>query len=83
MYEVIGIKKVDYVSRKTNRPVNGYSLWLEYERKDVEGVAVDEVYVSNERISVVPLLGDMCDVYYNKFGSVESVVIDESAREGG
>lgn len=78
MYEVTGIKKVDYVSKKTGRPVQGFSLWLSYERKDVEGTACDEVYVSNERISDVPKLGDMVDVYYNRFGSVESVVIDNS-----
>ena len=77
MYEVTGIKKVDYVSKKTGRPVQGFSLWLSYERKDVEGLACDEVYVSNERISEVPQIGDLVDVYYNRFGSVESVVIDK------
>ena len=77
MYEIVGIKKVDYVSKKTGRPVQGFSLFVQYERKDVDGVACEEVYVSNERISEVPQIGDFCDVYYNRFGSVESVVIDK------
>lgn len=82
MYEVTGIKKVDYVSKKTGRPVKGYTLWLSYERQDVDGFACDEVYVSIERISEVPQLGDLVNVYYNRFGSVESVVIDRNERGG-
>ncbi len=82
MFEIVGIKKVDYVSKKTGKHVQGFTLFMEHERKDVVGTACEEVYVSNERISHVPQVGDFCDVYYNKFGSVESVMIDESLREG-
>lgn len=80
MYEITGIKKVDYVSKRTGRPVQGFTLYVSYERKDVEGFASEEVYVSNERISAVPELGDMCSVYYNRFGSVESVIIEKSGK---
>lgn len=78
MHVIVGIKKVDYVSKRTGKPVQGFSLFMEYGRKDVEGTACEEVYVSNERISAVPKVGDLCEVYYNRFGSVESVMINES-----
>lgn len=81
-YKVIGVKNVDYVSRRSGRPVKGYSLYLTYERNDVDGLACEDVYVSTERINDVPYVGDLCSVYYNRYGSVESVVI-ESDGEGG
>lgn len=79
MYEIIGIKDVDYISKRTNKPVVGFSLWVKYERKDVEGVCVDNIYVPVERISDKPTLGDFVDIYYNKFGSVESVVVNRES----
>lgn len=78
MYEIVGFKKVDYVSKKTGRQVSGFTLFVETERRDVTGLACEEVYVSVERISAVPQLGDLCEVYYNRFGSVESVIIHDS-----
>ena len=78
MSEIIGVKKVDYVSKRTGKQVSGFTLWTQYERKDVEGFACDEIFVSRERISAIPKVGDFAEVYYNKFGSVESVMINES-----
>lgn len=82
MYVIMGVKKVDYVSKKTGRQVDGFSLWISYERKDVKGLACDNVFVSSDRISSAPQVGVLCDVYYNRFGSVESVVIDDDLKGG-
>lgn len=74
-FHVIGIKVVDYVSRKTGKPVHGVELQCTYDDKRVSGSAVEKVYCSsNVEVSHVQI-GDTVRILYNRFGSVDFVEV--------
>lgn len=77
--KVVGIEKVDYVSRKTNRPVQGTSFYILYEKQGVEGFVADKIFISvvspcypdAELVQV----GDKLNIFYNRWGSVEGLQV--------
>ena len=73
--EIVGIQGVDYVSRKTNKQVTGTTLHVTYPRDNVEGVVCESIFVSSR--SSIDLsgihVGDIVDLSYNRYGSVESL----------
>lgn len=69
--EVIGIRCVDGVSKKTGQPYRGYNVYVSYKRKDVSGVACESMYLSEARFPAGLSVGDLVRPYYNRFGSVE------------
>ena len=78
-YKVLGVEVVDYTSRKTGRPVKGTNLHCSYpdgaDENDtkVDGIRVERLYVP-ERVRTDGIQpGDMVEVYFNRFGSVDSV----------
>lgn len=74
-YNVLGIEKVDYVSKKTGQPVRGTNLHCsQVENPDhVDGIRVERLYVP-ERVHLGGLsVGDDVDVYFNRYGSVDTV----------
>ena len=72
-YKVVGKEYIDYVSKKTNKQVKGYTLHLTIEKEKCEGVAVLSVFVSDELASFVEL-NDEVELYYNQYGKVIKVV---------
>ena len=73
LYTLIGIERIDYVSRKTNMPVVGKKLHCTYTDESIEGMAVESIYI-NDKIDLPPLeLADNLEVFYNKYGQVASV----------
>lgn len=81
-FDVVGFQKIDYVSKRTNRPVNGYKLFLCYEDSRITGFGCIDVFVNVDRINREPTVNDICQVYYNRFGSVESVILEDSKERG-
>lgn len=75
--QVVGIQKVDYVSKKTNQPVTGLTFHVLGSRKDVEGEACETIFVSSR--SDVPVedvkVGSVVEVSYNRFGSVQDIIL--------
>ena len=71
--EVIGIEKVDYVSKKGN-PVKGVKLHMCYQSDKVQGMAAMSEFIS-ERILCDVKVGDEIKLFYNKFGQVSEVFI--------
>lgn len=72
--KVIGIKKVNYISKKTGKPVEGTQLFYNYKANDVEGCACDKLYLykdfpNAEKIQV----GKNYDVYFNQFGKPDLI----------
>lgn len=49
---VVGTKEVSYVSKKTGKPINGISLFIEREPNDrdqgVRGLIADNIFISAE-----------------------------------
>lgn len=77
--KIVGKRMVDYVSKKTQNPVKGISLQCVYARNDVEGLAVQEIFVNSrsdmyKEISAAPLDSEI-NVYYNRWGSPETITI--------
>lgn len=74
---VLGIQAVDYVSKKSGRPVKGLTLHCSHCDQAVEGLMVESVYISDnldcyrEICSVRPK--DVIDVQYNNRGYVAEV----------
>ncbi len=75
MFEILGIEKVDYKSRRTGQQVRGTNLYCVdgQPHPGLIGQRVERLYIK-EAIDCSSLsLGDRIDVYYNRYGSVESV----------
>mgnify|MGYP004597080381 FL=1 len=77
--KIVGKQDVNYVSRKTNKPVTGVTLHCVGESQNVNGMAVDTVYISSaspmfEQVLSYPL-GSEIMISYNRYGSVESVTL--------
>lgn len=76
--EVVGKEDVDYMSKKTNRQVQGVRLHCLVDDSRVTGKAAESIFISgtSDCIGYVKGLkiGDLVTVVYNRFGSVESVM---------
>ena len=71
--KLLGIQTVDYVSRKTGNPVKGVTLHCSFKDPQVEGEAVDGIFVSdNLKLPCISELrvGQIVDVTYNNRGYV-------------
>lgn len=71
-YNVIGIKNVNYVSKKSGKNVSGLILYFTQPIKDGAGLSSDSVFVSHDVAgNIVP--GDDINIFYNKYGNVCSI----------
>lgn len=75
---VLGIQKIDYVSKRTGEPVVGTTLHCEYNDALVEGNAVSSIYLS-DRLNLPDLpnvvLGSTVDIEYNSRGYVQGLTL--------
>lgn len=79
--KVVGKERVDYPSKKTGKQVTGISFNCVMDTNDqrFEGMRVDTVFVSSkspmyEQCASIPV-GSEISVMYNRYGSVESVLL--------
>lgn len=72
-YIVLGKQKVDYTSKQTGQRVQGENLHCKYLQKNVEGEAVEKLYISSNVNSPIVNVGDEIDVFFNRYGSVDEV----------
>lgn len=75
--KVVGKQIVDYMSKKTNQQVTGVTLHVIGQRTNVEGMAVDTIFVSGKStiynsVASIPV-GAEIDVLYNRWGNVDTV----------
>lgn len=75
--QIIGIKRLDYMSKKTGKNIKGYSVHFGEESSDMIGLNVGSTYFDDERfkslLSAVggdlkKLIGRPCEVVYTRFG---------------
>lgn len=70
---VLGTQVVDYVSRKTNQPVKGYTLSVAYKNSQVQGHEVSNVFIS-DNLGIPGIIGirsGACvNIEYNNRGYV-------------
>lgn len=79
--KVVGKERVDYPSKKTGKQVTGISFncVMDTNNERFEGMRVDTVFVSSkspmyDQCAGFPV-GCEISVMYNRFGSVESVLL--------
>ena len=78
-WTVVGFRSVNFTDEKTNKQINGYSLFLlrspnAYENK-VTGQICEKLFVSSEYVKYTPELGDEIVLVYNKYGKVSSIQV--------
>ena len=81
--EIIGIERVDYVSRKNNRPVKGYTFYcIGVKSAIIGGSFCDNYFVNDDNVKslldtvngdISALIGVEVRPYRNKFGDVEQL----------
>lgn len=81
--KIVGIERVDYKSKKTDRQVTGFRFHCVEDRPSlVGGVAVDQIFVGSDKAAgVVKAVGGVLDqligrdirIYYNRYGGVEDL----------
>ncbi|WP_125140340.1 hypothetical protein [Clostridium transplantifaecale] len=74
--KVVGIQIINYTSKKTGQPVSGTSLHVEFTDAQVEGTAVDKVFLSSQ-LNLPELcnvtLNTNVDIEYNNRGYVQGL----------
>lgn len=78
--KIVGIKEVNYVSKKTGKEVRGYEFQGIYPSKRcIYGHAVGTDYISEYALEnsggALPQVGDEVTVLYNRNGQVTSFAI--------
>ena len=76
LFKVIGIEKVDYKSRRTGNQVRGTNLYVQYPSEQRDGLVVvrcDRLYVKDSIDCSTLSPGDDVEIYYNRFGNVDSL----------
>lgn len=67
-FNVIGFESVNYTNKQGNN-VSGVRLHLTYSKDRCEGLAVEQIFCSSELASGI-CVGDLIEVFYNKYGRV-------------
>ena len=73
---VVGMRTLDFTG-SDGRPVCGVSLHLQYDDPDVEGFAVEKIFVQMpvfRAASYVPEVGGDCGLVFNRKGKVTDIV---------
>lgn len=74
MYKIVGIKRT-VLKFKDGNTCAGAFLHCTEEREDVEGVAVENFFISASKLGKYsPRLGDEITIYYNRYGKVQTIV---------
>lgn len=81
--EIIGIERVDYVSKKTNNPVKGYTFYCVGDKSGIIGGRFSESYFINDdnvkslldtvKGEIKSLVGAHVRPYRNRYGNVEQL----------
>lgn len=82
--KLVGKQNVDYVSKKTNNPVQGITLHVLAKSDRVEGESCENFFISNKSPMYSQCLGfplgSELVVQYNRWGSVESAVLVDNKK---
>ena len=81
--KLIGFRKADFV-RKKEENVTGYNVYIatEIDPRRGGGVSVERDYLSDAKLSreglkLDELLGHDIKVYYNRYGKIDSIVVQD------
>ena len=80
MYTIVGIERLDYISKRTKRHVQGTKLYLTFEDVNIEGYGVLEAYCKNDVDTSFVQVGDNVDLLYDRFGNVAAVGVQTTVQ---
>lgn len=72
---IVGIRSMKFTDNQ-NRAVEGSSIFLTYEDKNIRGLGTDKVFLNSDRIKSLerdPEVGDTIFISYNRYGKVDEV----------
>lgn len=74
--EILGIKDTRFMNKETGEVVEGQSVYFSYDDEKVIGVATDRCFLTrSKKLDPVPALPAMADLYYNKYGKVDEIIV--------
>ena len=71
---VIGVRNVSF--EKDGRSINGKTVYVTYEDRNVNGMAAEKMFLNDRILSDAgwnPSVDDAFRPYYNKFGKVDDI----------
>lgn len=72
---IVGIRTTKFTAEKTGEVISGKTVYFLSEADNVEGYMADRIFLSEAKLAhYQPVLNDVVDIQYNRFGKVESVV---------
>lgn len=75
--KVIGVRKYDYTSKRTNNTMKAVNLYVTYPgtpEKGYKGEICERLFCAESALQgYLPMLGDTIEVFYNKYGNIEKV----------
>ncbi len=86
MVKVVGFRRADFDVTRDGKVehITGYSIYVasEISPRQGAGYAVDKIYMSDrklqsENLKVEDLLNKNIKIYYNRYGKVSSVVVED------
>lgn len=74
MFNLIGIRKVDFTDRQTGNRILGNTIYVTCPEDGVVGVSGRKYFVSS-RIDISSFkIGDNIDIFFNDKGKVQSII---------
>lgn len=75
MKTIVGIRKYAFQDQRTGEYIEGYTLHLQWEEDDTEGICCEKVSIQLKRLGgYVPVVGDQVRIGCNKYGKPEFIV---------
>lgn len=69
-YELIGIKRTDYVRKSDNKRILGWNLYFSFDDENITGLGCADHYVNDDvfnNFSFSPQLGKRYRLYFNQW----------------
>lgn len=75
-YHVVGIRTINYTSKKTGNPVSGTMLHVTYVDNNVVGTATDKLFINSRYVDCSHVkLNDDIQILYNRYGQVDIIQV--------
>ena len=71
--KIIGMRRFEYVSKKTGKKTDACYLYCTYEDRKTSGLCCTSIFCRSDLVPADLSIGDNIQVYYNRFGSVEQI----------
>lgn len=73
MYEVVGFARSEFKPKDKQETICGWNIYVQCEDDKVTGYKCDRFYLGDGKCDYQPQVGDRINVYYNRYGKVDSV----------